>query len=275
MRSRNETPTASEPILQIRDLRASFGGKRRVEALRGVSLDVAEGGFTALVGRSGSGKSVTVLAVLGLLNDPPGVTGGSIRYRGEALVPSPRKSPFDRVRGREIGLVLQDPFGALDPQMTVGSQMIETLERNRPEWPGQDLLGRSRDWLHRVGFQDASKVLDLHPGELSGGMAQRAMVALALCVEPSLLLADEPTSALDPTAAFQVLELIASLHRERRVAVLLVTHDIGPALRYASRVVVLSEGTVVEEGPVARFDPGNTDLAPEAAELLRVARDLH
>jgi ABC-type dipeptide/oligopeptide/nickel transport system ATPase component len=152
--------------------------------------------------------------------------------------------------------------------------MIENLLRNRPEWRDRDLNALCSDWLHRVGFGDPESVLRRYPGELSGGMSQRAMIALILSTEPSLLLADEPTSALDATVQLEVLELMAKLNRERGVAVLLVTHDIGVALRYASRIVVAAQGRVVDEGTREHFNNAASELSSEATALLAGERAL-
>jgi len=292
----NRTPTASDPLLEIRDLEVTFTtGRRRVEAVRGMSFHVGQGEFLAVVGRSGSGKSVTLFSVVGLVNDPPGIVAGEIRFRGASLVPpvtryvkragdavAKNARAFDaahrrllaEVRGRDIGLILQDPYGALVPQVSVRDQMVENLRRNRPEWRDRDLQKISADWLRRVGFGDPEAVLRRYPGELSGGMSQRAMIALVLSTEPSLLLADEPTSALDATVQLEVLELMAKLNREQGVAVLLVTHDIGVALRYASRIVVAAQGKVVDEGTREHFLRPRTELSSEASALLAGERAL-
>jgi len=156
----------------------------------------------------------------------------------------------------------------------VRDQMVENLRRNRPEWRGRDLEKISADWLRRVGFGDPAAVLRRYPGELSGGMSQRAMIALVLSTEPSLLLADEPTSALDATVQLEVLELMAKLNREQGVAVLLVTHDIGVALRYASRIVVAAQGRVVDEGAPGHFLNPAGELSSEASALLAGERAL-
>jgi len=321
MSSPNETRTASdrgdEPLLTVRDLHVRFEGRRgRVEAVRGASFEVMPGEMVALVGRSGSGKSVTLSAIAGLVTDPPGIVAGRIRYRGKDVLPEPQKygrvghdgtvvkRSFTRhralqrahdkaladIRGTDLGLVLQDPYGGLDPQATVEDQLIATMKVNRPRWPASDRRNKAWSWLTRVGL-DADRVLPAYPRALSGGMCQRVMLALGLIAGPRLLLADEPTSALDPTVGVEILDLLAALRDENRTAVLLVTHDLGLALRYASRVIVMHEGRVVDEGPRARFqavprarlspEPGvshpapSTDLHPEAERLLAAARSMH
>lgn len=327
MSSPNETRTASDPasgqgtgpdpLLTVRDLHVRFEGRRgRVDAVCGASFDVLPGEMVALVGRSGSGKSVTLSAIAGLITDPPGIVAGRIRFRGRDILPEPQRygrvghdgviarRSFSRhralqrahdkvladVRGTEIGLVLQDPYGGLDPQATIEAQLVATMRANRPRWPKGDRTNKAWSWLTRVGL-DADRVLPRYPRALSGGMCQRVMLALGLIAGPRLLLADEPTSALDPTVGVEILDLLAALGDEHRTAVLLVTHDIGLALRYASRILVMHEGRVVDEGPRSRFQPPlrgplsigpgiqpsqlAADLHPEAARLLAAARTMH
>lgn len=300
----SEIPTASDPageeiLLEVRNLAVAFeGDEAGAGAVRDVSFDVRRGEFLSLVGRSGSGKSVSLASVLGLVGDPPGIMAGSIRWRGRDIVPDPtryldgagrRSHPrwarfrhdHDRlladVRGREIGLVLQDPFASLDPQATIEEQMRLTLRHNAPEHLAGDLTARLEGWLDRVGLSDPGRVLRRYPGELSGGMCQRAMLAIVLCTSPTLLLADEPTSALDATVQLEVLELLAGLNRDEGLAILLVTHEIGVALRYADRLHVVSEGATVESGTPdeLRARAARDEVDPATRALLDAAAALN
>jgi len=298
----SETPTASEApetLLEVRNLAVAFeGGEADRGAVRDVSFDVRRGEYLSLVGRSGSGKSVSLASVLGLVGDPPGIVAGSIRWRGRDILPDPgryldaagrRSHPrwtrfrhdHDRlladVRGREIGLVLQDPFASLDPQATIEEQMRLTLRHNAPDLLHGDVSSRLEGWLDRVGLSDPGRVLRRYPGELSGGMCQRAMLAIVLCTSPTLLLADEPTSALDATVQLEVLELLAGLNREEGLAIVLVTHEIGVALRYADRLHVVSEGRTVESGTPddLRASAERGEVHPATRALLEAAAALN
>jgi len=286
----NETPTASSSLLEIRNLAVEFDvDGRRVHAVRDMTYEVKPREFVALVGRSGSGKSVSLFSTLGLVNDPPGIVDGSITFDGEPILPDPAQFAFrsrgrtgirsrsfqrehrrllESILGRRIGLVLQDPYGSLVPHRTVMEHLIENLHYNRPEWKELGFTRIAHKWLERVGFTDPGEVMGKLPGELSGGMCQRVMLAMVMSAEPSLILADEPTSALDATIQLEVLELFARINREEGVAILLVTHDIGVALRYASRVVVVSQGSVVDQGEPERFLAAGSDISAEAKALI-------
>ncbi|MGW3957743.1 dipeptide ABC transporter ATP-binding protein [Streptomyces sp. NPDC004752] len=238
-------------VLTVKDLRVDFalpGGT--VHAVRGVDLDIAPGEVLALVGESGSGKSVTASAVLGLLPRGARVTGGSVRFGDTELLGLPEQR-LNVHRGSGIGMIFQNPATSLDPSFTVGSQLRDTA-RLHLRVTREEALDIARDWLARVRIRDPDRVLRSYPHELSGGMRQRVMIALAGLSGPDLLIADEPTTALDATVQKQILDLLLGLSVRTRTAVLLITHDFGVVSHTSSRVAVMREGSVVEVGDTAQ-----------------------
>ncbi|MFI1914572.1 dipeptide ABC transporter ATP-binding protein [Nocardia sp. NPDC020380] len=236
------------PLLEIEDLRVCFGaGEQRVEAVRGVNLTVYPGQTVAIVGESGSGKSTTAHAVIGLLPGTGRVESGSIRFDGKELA---RASTADlvAVRGNGIGFVPQDPMSNLDPVWKVGFQVSETLAANGIA-RGTAARQRAVELLAEAGLKDAERRARQYPHEYSGGMRQRALIAIGLSARPKLLIADEPTSALDVTVQRQILDHIDGLTRELGTAVLYITHDLGLAAERAEHLVVMYRGRVVESGP--------------------------
>ncbi|MGW0179415.1 dipeptide ABC transporter ATP-binding protein [Nocardia sp. NPDC003345] len=239
---------AERPLLEIRDLRIAFGsGEKQVDAVRGVDLSVYAGETVAVVGESGSGKSTTALAALGLL--PPGgrIVGGSVRFEGAELVGAP-ESRLVALRGTEIGFVPQDPMSNLDPVYKIGFQIRETLVANGIA-RGREANERAADLLRAAGVSDPEQRLGQYPHELSGGLRQRALIAMALSGRPALLIADEPTSALDVTVQRRILDHIAELTGDFGTAMLLITHDLALAAERAEHLVVMYRGRVVESGP--------------------------
>ncbi|MEM8662934.1 MAG: ABC transporter ATP-binding protein [Pseudomonadota bacterium] len=238
--------------LQISGLDVVFGrGPDRVQALDGVDVTVERREVLALVGESGCGKSVTAMAALGLL-PRHGVTirADTIRLGDTDLTTLPARA-MRRIRGGRIGMVFQDPMNSLNPVLTVGTQIAETVRRQKG-LGRRAALDRAREMLNLVRIPDPDARLSAYPHELSGGMRQRAMIAIALSCEPELLIADEPTTALDVTVQAQVLDLIMSLRERIGMAVLLITHDLGVVARTADRVCVMYAGRVVEEGAIER-----------------------
>jgi peptide/nickel transport system ATP-binding protein len=237
------------PLLTIRDLAVSFatyGGV--VQALDGVSFEVDKGRVVALVGESGCGKSATALSILRLLASPPArLDRGEIRFEGRDLLHLSERE-MRAVRGARIGMVFQDPMTALNPVYTIGFQLIEAIrlhrEFSRAEARQQAILG-----LAKVGFPDPASRIDSYPHELSGGMRQRVLIAIALACNPTLLIADEPTTALDATIQAQILELLQKLREELGMSLLLIAHDLGVVASIADEVVVLYAGVVMERGP--------------------------
>ena len=256
----------AEPLLEIRDLAVSFPSERGpVRALDGVSFEVPRGQTVGLVGESGSGKSVTSLAVMGLLARPPALIAGSIRFAGRELTTLSERALRD-VRGKHIGMIFQEPMTSLNPVFTVGFQVIEALRAHR-RMSGKEARQRAIGLLERVGISAASERIDAYPHQLSGGMRQRVMIAIALAGEPELLIADEPTTALDVTIQAQILELLASLQRELGMSVLLITHDLGVVAEHVHDVVVMYAGKIVERAKAGALF--QTPLHPYTAGLMR------
>ena len=240
------------PLLDVRDLSVSFvSGDRRTEAVKGISFSVRAGETVAIVGESGSGKSVTALALGRLLPPAPACeVSGSVRLAGRELSGLSGRE-WQAVRGRGIAYVFQEPMASMNPSFTVGWQIAEALRLHGGPAPARGLRSEVERRLADVGIRDTTRVADAHPHEISGGMCQRAMIAMALACGPSLLVADEPTTALDTTVQKQIMELLASLRRERGMTQLLITHNFGIVNGFADRVVVMFRGRIVEEGPTA------------------------
>ena len=237
------------PLLEVRDLAVTFAsrGRRPVKAVDGVSLDVAAGATVGIVGESGSGKSVTSLAALGLLPRRGVQISGSVRFDGEDLLNMPDEE-LRQVRGREIAMVFQDPMSSLNPVLTIGRQITEILERHRG-LKGPAARDRAAELLASVGIGDATRRLRSFPHQLSGGMRQRVMIAMALACEPRLLIADEPTTALDVTISAQILELLRELVVGSQTALVLITHDLGVVAGLCDQVHVMYSGRIVESAP--------------------------
>jgi len=239
----------SAPLLEVRDLRVCFPGEAaELPAVRGVSLDVAPGEVLALVGESGCGKSLTALSLLRLVPPPGRIAGGSIRFRGRDVL-ALDDAGLRALRGGEIGMVFQEPMTSLNPVFRVGDQIAEVLRVHRGAGAAAAREGAVR-LLARVRIPDPARRAEQYPHELSGGMKQRVMIAMALACDPALLVADEPTTALDVTIQAQILELLRELQRDSEMAVLLITHSLGVVARFAQRVAVMYAGQIVEEAPV-------------------------
>ncbi len=235
------------PLLSIRDLTVEFGG---APALRGINLDVHAGEAVGMVGESGCGKSVTWLAALGLL---PKVarTRGSVTLQGEEMLGAP-PARLDRLRGGRVAMIFQDPASSLNPVQRIGRQIAEALTLHQG-MTGAVARAEAKRLLDQVGMPDARRRLDAYPHELSGGQNQRVMIAMALAGQPELLVADEPTTALDVTIQAQILDLLQELRRERNMALVLITHDLGVVAENCERVAVMYAGRIVEEAPVAQL----------------------
>ena len=255
--------TVGQPsLLTVRNLRVNFYTYRGVvKALDGVDLEIMEGETLGLVGETGSGKSVTALSLIRLIPDPPGkIDDGEILLQGENLLQK-SESEMRKVRGARIAMVFQDPSTFLNPVLTIGEQIIETLLVHDvfagPNLKGRALKLRAREkavqLLRQVRMPDPAGTLKKYPDELSGGMRQRAMIAMAVACHPDLLIADEPTTALDVTIQAQILELLNDLKRQEGLSVLMITHDLGVVAETCDRVAVMYGGNIVEVGPTSRI----------------------
>ena len=237
------------PLLEVSDLRVEFATRHgTVTALDGVSLRLEPGETLGVVGESGCGKSITALAIMGLIPMPPGrIAGGSVRLDGEELIGAPERR-MRQLRGRDIGMIFQEPMTSLNPVFRVGDQIAEAILLHQ-DVSRDEARARALDLLRTVGVPDPAQRIDAYPHELSGGLRQRVMIAIAISCEPRLLIADEPTTALDVTVQAQIFDLIRDIQERLGVAVILITHDMGAIAEMADRVAVMYAGRVVEEGP--------------------------
>ena len=248
-----ESPSVP-PLLEVRDLRTSFrrAGRDPLVAVDGVSFTVGRGETVALVGESGSGKSVTALSVLRLLPRRVGrISGGSVTLDGRELT-TLSEEEMRAVRGKEIGMIFQEPMTSLNPVHTVGAQIVEMLVEHE-DVSSAEARTHTVGLLETVGISEPGRRADSYPHEMSGGMRQRAIIAMALACNPSVLIADEPTTALDVTIQAQILDLMVELQERLGMAILFITHDLGVVAQMAQRVVVLYAGQVVERGPVGEI----------------------
>jgi oligopeptide/dipeptide ABC transporter ATP-binding protein len=240
-----------EPVLSIRDLTVEFKTEDGVvHAVENVTYDIAAGETLGIVGESGSGKSVSMLAVLGLIPQPPGrIVRGEAFYKGRDLLRMP-KGELRRIRGGEVAMVFQDPMTSLNPVLKVGAQLAEAIQAHNEGVSDKEARKRGVALLTLVGVPKAEQRYDQYPHEFSGGMRQRAMIAMAIANSPSLLIADEPTTALDVTIQAQIIEVMKAAQRETHAATILITHDLGLVAELADHVVVMYAGRVVERGDV-------------------------
>jgi oligopeptide/dipeptide ABC transporter ATP-binding protein len=246
----------SGALITVEDLAVSFRTEDGiVQAVGGVSFDVGHGEVLAIVGESGSGKSVTALTLMGLTRSANARIEGKVTYGGRNLLEL-RDEDLQLVRGEEIAMVFQDPMTSLNPVYKVGDQIVEQIRAHR-EVSEEEAKERAIELLRQVGIPNADRRVDDYPYEFSGGMRQRAMIAMALSLEPKLLIADEPTTALDVTIQAQILRLLAELNEQRDLAVILITHDLGVVAEVADRVLVMYAGQIVEEGTLDQtfYDP--------------------
>jgi oligopeptide/dipeptide ABC transporter ATP-binding protein len=236
------------PLLSVDDLRVGFATEDgRVQAVDGVSFQLEPGEVLAIVGESGSGKSVTAQTILGLTRGPNSRIEGSVRLNGEELT-TQSESQLQRVRGSQVAMIFQDPMTSMNPVYTVGKQIFEAIRAHDKSVSKKDGRARAIELLGAVGIPDADRRVDNYPHEFSGGMRQRAMIAMGLALQPSVLIADEPTTALDVTIQAQILDLIQDLNKSRGLATILITHDLGVVAEVADRVLVMYGGKVVERG---------------------------
>jgi peptide/nickel transport system ATP-binding protein len=240
------------PLLEVEDLHVTFATRRgNVEALRGISLAVPAGGVLGVVGESGSGKSVASLAVMGLLDRAGSITGGRIRFDGQDITRAGGRE-LRRLRGAALSMIFQNPRAALNPIRGIGLQIADVLRAHQP-LSTAEAREKAVALLEAVRIREAARRADAFPHELSGGMCQRVMIAMAMACEPRLIIADEPTTGLDVTTQKAVMELLAGLTRERGMAMVLITHDLGLAAQYCDEVTVMEQGRVVETAPPVRL----------------------
>jgi oligopeptide/dipeptide ABC transporter ATP-binding protein len=245
------------PLLSVRDLRVGFATEGGLlQAVDGVSFDLRPGEVLAIVGESGSGKSVTAQTMIGLTRSKNSRIEGSVRLDGEELIEAD-DATMRRLRGERIGMVFQDPMTSFNPVYRIGNQIVEAIRAHDGDVGKEQGRQRVVELLESVGIPNAERRVDAYPHEFSGGMRQRAMIAMALALEPEVLIADEPTTALDVTIQAQILRLLEDLNRERGLATILITHDLGVVAEVADRVLVMYAGKVVEEGTLDEifYDP--------------------
>ncbi|MED4202525.1 ABC transporter ATP-binding protein [Neobacillus mesonae] len=240
----------NEPILQIKDLRISFqSGKKFLPAVDGISFELREGEILGIVGESGSGKSVTSLAAMGLIPTPPGkIENGEIIFDGKDLKNISEKE-WRKIRGNQISMIFQEPMTSLNPLFTIGNQLLEAI-RLHTNFSKAEAKARSIELLKLVGIPRAEGILNEYPHQLSGGMRQRVMIAMAMACNPRVLIADEPTTALDVTIQAQILALMKDLNQKTNTSIILITHDLGVVAEICERVIVMYAGQVVEQGDV-------------------------
>ncbi len=239
------------PLLSVRDLHTRFHTKRGVAtAVDHVSFDLAAGEFLGIVGESGSGKSVTALSLLRLIASPPGeIVGGEVSFAGQNLL-ALSEGALRHIRGNDIAMIFQEPMTSLNPIYTVGDQIMESLIQHL-RLSRRAARDRAIELLDQVGITSPAQRVQEYPHQLSGGMRQRVMIAMAISCNPQILIADEPTTALDVTIQAQILDQLRALQQELGLAVILITHDLGVIAEFVSRVLVMYAGRVVEESPVA------------------------
>jgi peptide/nickel transport system ATP-binding protein len=249
-------PPTDEPLLRVEDLAVSFTTEEGVvQAVDGVSFELAAGEVLAVVGESGSGKSVTAMTLMGLTRSSNARFSGTARYKGTELIEASEEE-LRQVRGAEVAMIFQDPMTSLNPVLKIGEQIMEQIQEHEA-MPDTQARERTVELLERVGIPRARDRISNYPFEFSGGMRQRVMIALALSCDPSILIADEPTTALDVTIQAQILQRIHELREETGAAVILVTHDLGVVADIADRIAVMYAGRIIEEGTLDQifYDP--------------------
>jgi peptide/nickel transport system ATP-binding protein len=245
------------PLLSVRDLRVGFATEDgRLQAVDGVSFELGAGEVLAIVGESGSGKSVTAQTIMGLTRSKNSQIEGSVKLEGEELIDA-SDTQLRRLRGERVAMVFQDPMTSFNPVYRIGDQIVEAIRAHRRNVGESEARSRVVELLDSVGIPNADRRTEDFPHEFSGGMRQRAMIAMALALEPDVLIADEPTTALDVTIQAQILRLLEDLNRERGLATILITHDLGVVAEVADRVLVMYAGRVVEAGSLDEvfYDP--------------------
>lgn len=237
-------------VLDVKDLQTTFfTDSGEIPAVDHVDFYVREGEVLGIVGESGCGKSVTSLSIMQLVPNPPGkINGGEILFEGEDLLKKSEKEMRD-IRGKDVAMIFQEPMTSLNPLFTIGNQMTEAISLHEKKWSKKQIRDRAIEMLKLVGLPRAEEIMKEYPHQLSGGMRQRVMIAMALVCDPKVLIADEPTTALDVTIQAQILKLMRELNERMNTAILLITHDLGVVAETCERVVVMYAGQVIEEAP--------------------------
>ncbi|MDV2886309.1 ABC transporter ATP-binding protein [Alkalihalophilus pseudofirmus] len=240
----------SEVVLELKNVRTHFfTDNGEIPAVDDVSMKIHKGEVVGIVGESGCGKSVTSLSVMNLVPNPPGkIVGGEILFKEENLA-AVSKRRMKKIRGNEIAMIFQEPMTSLNPLFTIGNQLMEAI-RNHQKLSKKEAKRKAVDMLKLVGIPRADEIVDEYPHQLSGGMRQRVMIAMAMSCDPEVLIADEPTTALDVTIQAQILDLMRKLNKEQGTAIMMITHDLGVVAEICDRVIVMYAGKVVEEGTV-------------------------
>ena len=255
-----------EKLLEVHDLKVHFAVRGGVvQAVRGVNSHVNKGEAVAIVGESGCGKSVTALTLIRLIPSPPAITSGSIMFNGEDLLKKTDKE-MEAVRGKDIGMIFQDPMTSLNPALTIGTQIIEGLVKHE-KLDKKAARERAIEMLKLVGIPNPQARVDQYPHQFSGGMRQRVMTAIALACNPSLLIADEPTTALDVTIQAQIMQVMKDLQKKMGTSIVLITHDLGVVADVCDRVIVMYAGKVVETG--TKYEIFENPQHPYTKGLLR------
>ena len=264
----------SEHLLEVKNLQTNFAtGAGIVQAVRGIDLHVDSGEFLGIVGESGCGKSVTMLSIMRLLADNAAVRADKLEFNGKDLLAENEKA-MKKLRGNEIGMIFQDPMTSLNPLYTVGTQLMEPLKLHQ-KLKKKEAKEKAIEMLRIVGINEPEKRINQYPHEMSGGMRQRVMIAIAMCCDPKILIADEPTTALDVTIQAQIMELMQDLKERFSTSVILITHDLGVIAQVCTRVVVMYGGLVMEEGSLDQifyetkhpYTKGLLESVPRDAEL--------
>lgn len=268
----------SETLLEVKDLRTQFkrGKKDWITAVNGVSFNVNAGEIVGLVGESGCGKSVTLLSVMRLHNERLTKISGSIKFGGKEVLDL-TTSEMQAMRGNEMSMIFQEPMSALDPIMRIEDQLSEAISLHNSNMSKAEIHERCVNALKLVGIPEPEMTLRNYPHELSGGMCQRVMIAMAMSCEPKLLIADEPTTALDVTIQAQILALMEDIRNRRNTGILLITHDLGVVAETCSRVIVMYAGNIVEEAPVKELfaNPQHPYTEGLIASVPRLGKRLH
>ncbi|WP_409303157.1 ABC transporter ATP-binding protein [Peribacillus sp. SCS-155] len=237
------------PIIEVKGLRTSFlTDDGEIPVVNDIDFHIKPGEVLGIVGESGCGKSVTSLSIMGLLDSRTGKVDGEILFNGENLA-NASEAKMRKIRGNEIAMIFQEPMTSLNPVFTIGDQLIESLRIHR-KWDKKKARVKAVEMLQLVGLARAKELLNEYPHQLSGGMRQRVMIAMAMICEPKMLIADEPTTALDVTIQAQILELMKKLNKETNTAIMMITHDLGVVAEMCERIVVMYAGKIVEEGDV-------------------------